>query len=171
MTTNTLTDATTDRAQTALDRDAGEFHDALSAFLRVYQFRDRDRICCHDISVTQAYALDAVARKGPSTLNAIAAELYLEKSTASRVVKGLEAKGYLERSRNPADGRSVLLDLTPAGRELRGRIEADLLEEEKDVLEDFDSEVRRAMTDLIGRLTRAAAARVDTSGGSCCRIE
>jgi SAM-dependent methyltransferase len=33
---------------------------ALSDLVRVYQFRDRDRICCHDISVTQQ---DAILRE------------------------------------------------------------------------------------------------------------
>ena len=34
----------------ALARDTEELYDALEDLLRVYQFRDRDRICCFDIS-------------------------------------------------------------------------------------------------------------------------
>src|SRR4026208_275729 len=60
-------------------------HEALAALVRVYQFRDRDRICCHDVSVTQCYALEALIRRGELTLNELARELYLDKSTASRV--------------------------------------------------------------------------------------
>ena len=40
---------------TALQADAETLHAALSELVRVYQFRDRDRICCHDISVTQCW--------------------------------------------------------------------------------------------------------------------
>ena len=65
--------------------DAAELYDALAALVRVYQFRDRDRICCHDVSVTQCYAMEALLKIGPCSLNALAAELYLDKSTASRV--------------------------------------------------------------------------------------
>ena len=86
-----------------LDADAGALHDALSELVRVYQFRDRDRICCHDISVTQCYALEALLRRGPSGLNELAAELYLDKSTASRVVATLERKRYISRA--PPPGR------------------------------------------------------------------
>src|SRR4026209_916514 len=57
-----------------LEADAGALHEALTELVRVYQFRDRDRICCHDISVTQCYALDALLRRGPSGLNELAAE-------------------------------------------------------------------------------------------------
>ena len=48
----------------APDATAEELHAALSALIRVYQFRDRDRICCHDVSVTQCYALEALVKLG-----------------------------------------------------------------------------------------------------------
>ena len=73
-------------ADGTLPEDARAVHEALSDLVRVYQFRDRDRICCHDVSVTQCYALEALIRRGPITLGELAAELYLDKSTASRVV-------------------------------------------------------------------------------------
>ena len=62
----------------ALDRQAAELYAALSDLIRVYQFRDRDRICCHDLSVSQCYALEAVAKQGPMTVNDLAGHLYLE---------------------------------------------------------------------------------------------
>jgi MarR family 2-MHQ and catechol resistance regulon transcriptional repressor len=153
-----------------LDADALKLHRALSDLVRVYQFRDRDRICCYDVSVSQCYALEAVIQKGPLSLNALAAELYLEKSTASRVVDGLQKKGYVERRDNPEDRRALLLEATPAGRELYAKIDADLLEEERKLLSGFSPEVRESMAELISQLARAAASRIDTSGGSCCMM-
>ena len=154
-----------------LEADALELHRALSDLIRVYQFRDRDRICCYDVSVTQCYALEAVVLRGPLTLNELAGQLYLDKSTTSRVVDGLQRKGYVERRENPEDRRALRLEATPEGRELYVRIERDVLEEERALISGFPPEVRRSMAGLIGRLARAAAARVDTSGGSCCRVE
>jgi DNA-binding MarR family transcriptional regulator len=145
-------------------------HEALSDLVRVYQFRDRDRICCYDVSVTQCYALEALVRRGGMTLNDLAAQLYLDKSTASRVVDALERKGYVARSPHPSDGRSLLLEPTGAGRELEGRIRESILAEERQLLSDFSPEIRQAMTLLIRRLGRAAAAAVETGDGSCCRI-
>jgi MarR family 2-MHQ and catechol resistance regulon transcriptional repressor len=153
-----------------LARDAAELYDALEDLLRVYQFRDRDRICCFDVSVSQCYALEALVRRGGMTLNELAGFLYLDKSTASRVVDALERKGYVARSAHPEDRRSVLLESTPAGRTLEGTIRESILTEERQLLADFDPEVRQAMTRLIARLARAAAGRVEVSGGSCCRL-
>lgn len=155
----------------SLDRDAEDFHRVLTDLIRVHQFRDRDSICCHGVSVTQSHALTALARGGGLTLNELAGELYLEKSTASRVVKGLQEKGYVERSPHPDDGRALQLDLTPEGRRLHEKISDELIEEQRRLLADFDSDVRKSMIRLVDRLERAATSRVETAGGKCCRID
>ena len=153
-----------------LEADAVELHRALTELVRVYQFRDRDRICCYDISVTQCYALEAVVLDGPMTLNELAARLYLDKSTASRVVDALEKKGYVRRTESPDDRRALHLVATEDGRALHGRIESDILAQERSLLADFAPEVRQSMSRLILQLARAAGTRIDNSGGSCCTI-
>jgi MarR family transcriptional regulator, 2-MHQ and catechol-resistance regulon repressor len=160
----------TETPDPALERDARALYGALSDLIRVYQFRDRDRICCHDISVSQCYALEALVRQGGMTLNDLAAHLYLDKSTASRVIDSLERKGYVARTPHLSDRRSVQLEATANGRDLYRKVEGDILAEEKSLLAGFDPEIRRAMTHLIARLARAAAERVETGGGSCCRV-
>lgn len=149
----------------ALRRDAEDLHEALSELVRVYQFRDRTSICCHGISVTQCYALEAVVQRGSITLNDLAALLWLDKSTASRVVDGLEKAGHVRRLPNPADGRSILLEPTAPGRALHARIVQDLIEEEKALLADFDPEVRQATARLIARLARAVSERASRVRG------
>jgi MarR family transcriptional regulator, 2-MHQ and catechol-resistance regulon repressor len=157
------------RTPARLEADAAALHEALSELVRVYQFRDRDRICCHDISVTQCYALEALLRRGPSGLNELAAELYLDKSTASRVVATLERKGYVSRAPHAEDGRAIVLTVTPAGRRLHDRIRRDLIAEAKQLLEDFEPEVREGAARLIRRLARSAAARSGVAPGAGCR--
>lgn len=153
-----------------LERDSADLYDALSNLVRVYQFRDRDRICCYDISVTQCYALEGLVRLGGMTLNDLAAHLYLDKSTASRVVDALERKGFVARTPHPVDRRAVLLEATEAGRVLETKIRDEILVEEQKLLADFPHDMRQAMTQLLSRLARAAAGRIETGGGSCCRI-
>lgn len=153
-----------------LASDTEELYDALEDLLRVYQFRDRDRICCFDVSVSQCYALEGLVRRGAMTLNDLAAYLYLDKSTASRVVDALERKGYVARAPHPKDRRALLLDATAKGHELEGKIRESILAEERQLLADFTPEVRQAMTVVLRRLARAAAASVGTGGGTCCRI-
>ncbi|MGD2216583.1 MAG: MarR family transcriptional regulator [Gemmatimonadales bacterium] len=155
----------------ALDRDAAKFYDALADLIRVYQFRDRDRICCQDISVTQYYALESLARHGPLTLNQLASQLYLDKSTVSRVVNAIERKKLLRRQPHEEDRRAVQLALTEAGRRLYDGIRDDIEEREKRLIAEFDPDMRAAMIALIGRLAEAAKGRVSTSGGSCCSLD
>ena len=157
------------RGDLELQAHAESLHAALSELVRVYQFRDRDRICCHEISVTQCYALEALLRRGPGGLNELAAELYLDKSTASRVVAALERKGYVRRAPHPEDGRAVVLTVTPAGQRLHNRIRADLVTEARQLVEDFEPEIREGAARLIRRLARAAALRSGvTPGPACC---
>lgn len=158
-----------DKAQDELlERDAAELQEALNDLIRVYQFRDRKRICCHDISVTQCYAMRAL-RQGPMTLTGLAESLYLDNSTASRVVDSLQRKGYTRRVPDEADGRAVRIELTPKGEDLYGRIERDLVTQQRELLADFDPEIRQATTRLIARLAREAAARVSREDGGCCQ--
>jgi DNA-binding MarR family transcriptional regulator len=146
----------TKKDDATLARQARELQEALAEFIRVYQFRDRDRICCHDVSVTQCYALDALARHELMTLNDLAAALSLDKSTASRVVATLERKGHVARTTHPRDRRAVLLTATASGRRLVERIVGDLVEEKKRLLAEFPEEVRESAAELIQRLTAAS---------------
>lgn len=151
----------------ALTSDARELQRRLSELMRVVQFRDRDKICCHDVSVTQCCALEALVESGPLTLNELAAKLYLDKSTASRVADALEAKGYAERQPRPEDGRSRLLAATAAGSRLHARIEADLTAEAAALLAGVEPETRRTMARLLGRLAGAVAARSGCGPAAC----
>lgn len=157
--------------EAALEADAAEMHQALSELVRVYQFRDRDRICCHDISVTQCHALEVVVREGPISLNALAASLYLDKSTASRVVATLERKGYLLREADAADRRALRIAATGAGEALYRVIDRELVDQEKRLLADFSPDVRRGMARLLRQIAGAARARITTIGGSCCVVD
>jgi DNA-binding MarR family transcriptional regulator len=161
------------KPDSSLDQDAESLYTALSELVRVYQFRDRDTICCYDVSVTQCYAIEALIRRGPSGLNDLAAELYLDKSTTSRVVSTLERKGYVSRANHPEDGRAVVLSVTAAGRRLHDKIRKGLVEEERKLLADFEPEVRKAAPKLLLRLARAAASRsgLGPAAPACCSTD
>lgn len=153
-----------------LDRQARELQDALAEFIRVYQFRDRDRICCHDVSVSQCYALEVLVRHDRATLNEVAGELCLDKSTASRVIGALERKGYVARAPHPSDKRAVLLAATPAGRRLHARIHDSLVAERREVLESFPPSVREAAPALIRRLAGASRGRTGCATDGSARV-
>ena len=70
----------------SLARQAESLYDVFSELVRGYQFRDREGICCHGLSVSQCYTLDALVRHGPASMGELADHLYLEVSTMTRVV-------------------------------------------------------------------------------------
>ena len=142
-----------------LQRDAQALQAAVADLVRVYQFRDRDRICCHDISVTQCHTLEMLVEHGPMRLNDLTERLFLDKSTTSRVVRTLVKKGYVEQHADPSDGRATALSATRAGRDLCSRITDDLVDQQKDLLADLDPDIRTGVVDVIRRLARAADSR------------
>ena len=154
-----------------LTHDAERLSEALEDLLRVMQFRDRDRACCYDVSVSQCYALERVVNADGLTVNDLAASLYLDKSTASRIADSLVNKGYIARARDPEDGRVVRLVATPAGSVLCRSIRADISGEYAEMLSEFGPDVRAGIIQLVGRLGRSFAERVEVSGGSCCVVK
>jgi DNA-binding MarR family transcriptional regulator len=142
-----------------LERDAAVLYGVMTELLRVYQFRDRDRIGYHGLTITQCYVLDILIRRGALTLNELAAAMCLDKSTLSRVVDGLERKHAVKRTVNPADGRSTLIEATRSGTSRYQRVEADIVAENAHVLSGFTPAVRRQLVVLIAALARAARER------------
>lgn len=159
-------------SSSALDRDAAAMHAAIAELVRVYQFRDRDQICCHDVSVTQCHVLEILVEHGPLRLNALAERVFLDKSTTSRVVSTLVRKGYVEQRRDPSDGRATTLSATRQGQRLCSRITDELIAQEKALLQDLAPEVRAGVVQVLRRLAAAADARFRTRAGvPCCAAD
>jgi DNA-binding MarR family transcriptional regulator len=160
-------DGASSAKEATLERDAEALHAAVSDLVRIYQFRDRNQICCYDISVTQCYALEALSESGPLRLGELAERLHLDKSTTSRVVQTLVRKGYVEHAPDALDKRALAIAATRAGRRLYDRITGELVEQQQLVLQDMDPKVRQGVVEVIRRLARAAEARI-CGAGACC---
>ena len=150
-----------------LMRDAEELHEALNQLVRVYQFRDRDRICCYDVSVTQSYAVETLVRKGPMRMQALADELFLDKSTESRVINALERKSYVIRLAESVDRRAVNLQATDAGRTLCENIRRDLIAEEKLMLDGLPPAIRQGAIAMLKQITLATEKRYGIESDCC----
>ncbi|MGH2599950.1 MAG: MarR family winged helix-turn-helix transcriptional regulator [Dehalococcoidia bacterium] len=70
------------------------------------------------ILVVQAVETAAAQPDGEVTVGAIAEQLGIDPSTASRLVTETIRDGYLSRGSSPTDARRVRLELTDAGRDL-----------------------------------------------------
>ncbi|MGI9625602.1 MAG: MarR family winged helix-turn-helix transcriptional regulator [Longimicrobiales bacterium] len=148
-----------------LAQDSAELAEAINDFTRVLQFRDRDRVCCYDISVTDCHALKLLSERGSLTVNDLAAALYLDKSTTSRVARGLEARKYVRKARDQADGRQVKVEITEGGQSLVSKVMAGLAAEYAVALQDLSPEVRRSTVDVLNQITAALSARIVSEGG------
>jgi DNA-binding MarR family transcriptional regulator len=85
-----------------------------AAYQRMGELVERE--LARDGIATDGYAvLSAVGAFGPLTLTELATMLGLPLTTASDVVRRLHSRDRIARKPNPADGRSHLLELTPAG--------------------------------------------------------
>ena len=151
-------------------RRATELTEALSDFIRVIQFRDRDRACCHGLSVTQCYALKAVCDGAALGVNDLAARLYLDKSTASRIVDGLVEAGMIRKERDPDDGRARILMPTPEGLSTHRVIQRELVQEHAELLDGLDEDGQKAVLRTIRKLASGFGEKVEASGGSCCVV-
>jgi len=147
-----------------LQMDAFDLQAALSELVQAYQFRDRKATYYHGISVTQCHAISSVVAHWAMTLNELAAELYLDKSTTSRVVDSLVEKGYVRRSRDPEDARTLSLEPTAKGLALHSRIQKDLVGEMRNLIADDSPAARRATIRAVTRLARLVSKKFGRKG-------
>jgi len=148
-----------------LSQDAENLYEVLNQLIRAHQFRDRDRICGHDISVAQCYALETLVKQGALRLQSLADEMYLDKSTTSRVIDSLERKGYVVRLTDEEDRRAIQIQATSCGQALYQKIRAELIAEERALIAMLSPETRQATLQLLHQLTQAARIRCGMVSG------
>jgi len=125
-------------AREVIDNQAAELDRLLTALIKRYQFRDRNEVCCGDVTVSQCYVLKELGQEGSLDMGRLAGRMSLKASSLTRVVDQLEKKGHVARRRLAADRRVCCVELTPSGRDLLKRLEG---------------MIRRSERDLLGRLT------------------
>lgn len=86
----------------------------LVAICRAFGLFERDAICCGTVTVSQC-ALLAELRSGAREIGALAGAMGLTNSGMTRLVDGLEERGWVERVRGVEDRRRVEVRLTEAG--------------------------------------------------------
>lgn len=152
-----------------LMRDAEKMYDAVCRLVRAYQSRDKERICCHGITLSQWSALEIIVERGPMGLNALAEQLKLDKSTASRVVEGIVRKALVGRVEDAEDRRAVRLEARPSGKQLYTDVRNSLIAEEAELIAAFSPEVRQSAIGLIEQLGDKAQQRGERVTKEACR--
>lgn len=71
-----------------------------------------------NLTVSQFGVLEALHHLGPLNQKALGEKLLKSGGNITMVIDNLEKSGWVERKRDPADRRSMLINLTPEGKEL-----------------------------------------------------
>lgn len=73
----------------------------------------------HDSTMAMAFVLLNIDSENGTPSTALGPLMGMEPTSLSRILKSMEDKGLIIRKKNPDDGRSVLIKLTPFGKEKR----------------------------------------------------
>lgn len=122
--------------------------------------REMHRTAGSDIERAGAVMLARVEEHEPARLSVLAEAAGVDVSTASRQVARLVEEGYVARDPDPDDGRARAHRLTPAGRDLRGRLAAARIAWLEEVLRDFDDDDRATFALLLSRFVDRVEAEV-----------
>ena len=103
--------------------------------------------------------LNVVAdRDGEITVGAVAEELKVDPSVASRMVSDCIASGYLLRAASQDDGRRTVLQLTPEGQNLRNQFAQQQRDAFERITADWPESERIQFARLLLKYTEASAA-------------
>lgn len=112
-----------------------------------------------EVTPSQYSALFALDRHGPFRLSELARREQVGKSTVTRLVATLEAKGLVSRVVDDVDARSTIVAVTEAGRALLARLAARSNDYLRLRVDELESDVRDRLFDAVDALTQLGAPR------------
>jgi DNA-binding MarR family transcriptional regulator len=100
------------------DPDPGDLADELRVSLGLLIRRIRQVQADGELTMPETSALARLDRGGPATASALARREQISPQSMGATLASLEARGLVERSPDPADGRRVVLSVTAAGQDV-----------------------------------------------------
>lgn len=104
------------------------------------------------LKVPEWRVMAVLGDSGPMTQRQLTAFTIMDKVAVNRACKELEERGLASREPNTKDGRSHLLELTDAGRQMHGEIMPLALEMERRLFSNFTEEEIEAFRSLLVRI-------------------
>ena len=105
-----------------------------------------------NITPTQWAALSKLAEAGPCSQNQLGRLTAMDVATIKGVIDRLSARGLTETSRDPQDGRRLLVRLTRAGQQLAEKTAPHALAVSKETLSPLDARERETLLTLLVKL-------------------
>ncbi len=88
--------------------------DDVIAFCRMFSIFEREEICCGTVTPAQCVLLQTL-RSGKWDVSSLAAHTRVTKGAMTRLIDGLEKRGWVSRQQSNNDGRRFVISLTPEG--------------------------------------------------------
>jgi DNA-binding MarR family transcriptional regulator len=144
--------------QTGYEVKTKELLESVVAFVRSFGLhKPYQTPCGQPVAVAEAHALMDLAAFGPVRQGELAARLQLEKSTVSRLVRQMEAHGWIQRNSDRHDGRAVLIRLTRQGRDAASELARARQKKFARILAAIPADKRSVVVEAISILERACS--------------
>jgi len=109
------------------------------------------------LSAPEWRTMAVLGRYGAMTANSVVERTAMDKVRVSRAVARLLAHQRITRRTDPNDRRRAILDLTPEGRAVYGKVVPMVLAVEEELLSDLSSEERTQLDQIVSKLERRTA--------------
>lgn len=151
-----------DRAMPESTDAYGSVERELMRFGRLIEAAQRKR--SFPLDRAEFLILRTLAERGSFTVGRLARLLFVDDSTMTRQVAGLEAKGFTERRADPADRRSGIVAVTPAGEAAMRETLALRIERVRHYLGSWEPDERAAFAAGLKRLNDAVIRTLEEPG-------
>ena len=136
--------------------------ESLRLLVRRLGVLERGEASCCSITMSQCHTIVEVGRSGTMSLNELADNLGLDKSTISRSVDKLVIDGIMLRDIDPEDRRYLSLYLSEKGQAIFQEVEKRMAAYFTEVIADIPDEKREQVVESLNILARAL------KGPRCC---
>ena len=105
-----------------------------------------------NLTSPQWAALSKLAEVGPCSQNQLGRLIAMDVATIKGVIDRLTARGFTETSRDPDDGRRLVVSLTRAGQQLAEKAAPKAIAISKETLAPLDAKERETLMTLLAKL-------------------
>ena len=117
-----------------------------------------------NVSAAGGLVLGILRDRGALTPSELGERMVVTRATVTGVVDSLERRGFVRRSSNPADRRSLLVEITPAGLTVVQELRTLIHRNERNWLAVLSEPELRAYIELLHRIQDSVTAAADGGG-------
>jgi len=129
--------------------------DDVVAFCRMFAMVERDQVCCGTVTIAQCVVLQTLL-EGSWDASTLAGHARVTKGAMTRLLDGLESRGFVERHQDPDDGRRSLIELTTTGAKEAKRLAGMTENAVAMIMSRMPKDMRKPAVAMIADLRKAA---------------